>query len=42
MLEESPRLVIMAKDDIELGNEFLIDYGDRSKSSLKDHPWLAH
>ena len=35
------RLVILASRDIELGEELLIDYGDRSAESLKRHPWLA-
>lgn len=36
-----PRLVLVAKDDIEAGEELLYDYGDRSRDSLKNHPWLA-
>ena len=38
---ESPRLLLIAKRDIEPGVELLYDYGDRSKESLELHPWLA-
>ncbi|XP_017769249.1 PREDICTED: histone-lysine N-methyltransferase pr-set7 isoform X2 [Nicrophorus vespilloides] len=37
-----PRLVLVAKDTIEIGNEVTYDYGDRSKESLRYHPWLAY
>lgn len=36
-----PYLIIVAKRDIEIDEELLYDYGDRSKESLKAHPWLA-
>ena len=36
-----PRLVLVAKQDIEPGTEILYDYGDDSKESLAVHPWLA-
>lgn len=36
-----PRLVLLAKDDINEGEELTYDYGDRSKESLLHHPWLA-
>ena len=36
-----PRLILVAKHDIEPGTELLYDYGDRSKESLAVHPWLA-
>ncbi|XP_014244326.1 N-lysine methyltransferase KMT5A-A [Cimex lectularius] len=36
-----PRLVLIAKEDIKVGDELTYDYGDRSKESLKYHPWLA-
>ena len=36
-----PRLILVAKHDIEPGTELLYDYGDRSKESLAAHPWLA-
>jgi histone-lysine N-methyltransferase SETD8 len=38
--QEVPRLILVAKQDIEEGTELLYDYGDRSKESLKAHPWL--
>lgn len=41
MIGETPRLILVAKQDIEVETELLYDYGDRSKESLKAHPWLA-
>ncbi|VEN62059.1 unnamed protein product [Callosobruchus maculatus] len=41
-IDNKPRLVLIAKDSIEEGDELLYDYGDRSKESLKHHPWLAY
>lgn len=41
-VDGKPRLVLIAKDDIKKGEEILYDYGDRSKESLKHHPWLAY
>ncbi|KAK9754217.1 SET domain [Popillia japonica] len=40
-IDNKPRLVLIAKDTIEMGDEVTYDYGDRSKESLKHHPWLA-
>ncbi|XP_025837662.1 N-lysine methyltransferase KMT5A [Agrilus planipennis] len=37
-----PRLILVAKEDISTGEELTYDYGDRSKESLKYHPWLAY
>ncbi|KAJ8931149.1 hypothetical protein NQ314_015978 [Rhamnusium bicolor] len=42
MVDNKPRLVLIAKDEIKEGDEILYDYGDRSKESLKHHPWLAY
>lgn len=36
-----PHLVLIAKDDIAKGVEVTYDYGDRSKESIRYHPWLA-
>jgi len=41
MLGDIPRLILVAKQDIETATELLYDYGDRSKESLKAHPWLT-
>ena len=41
MVRDVPRLILIAKTDIEPGTELLYDYGDRSKESLKAHPWLG-
>eukprot|EP00092_Neocalanus_flemingeri_P021180 GFUD01022954.1.p1 GENE.GFUD01022954.1~~GFUD01022954.1.p1 ORF type:complete len:313 (-),score=75.46 GFUD01022954.1:267-1205(-) len=41
MLDDTPRLILVAKQDILPGTELLFDYGDRSKESLRAHPWLS-
>ncbi|XP_045467257.1 N-lysine methyltransferase KMT5A [Harmonia axyridis] len=41
-VDGKPRLVLIAKEDIEIGQELLYDYGDRSRESLRYHPWLAY
>ncbi|XP_046963809.1 histone-lysine N-methyltransferase PR-Set7 [Vanessa cardui] len=38
---DGPRLVLLAAHDIAPGEELTYDYGDRSKESLRHHPWLA-
>lgn len=40
-VKECPHLVLLACRDIQPGEELVYDYGDRSKSSLESHPWLA-
>ncbi|CAG0878915.1 unnamed protein product [Darwinula stevensoni] len=42
VVKGKPHLVFVAKRDISPGEEFLYDYGDRSKESLRHHPWLAY
>ncbi|CAG7722770.1 unnamed protein product [Allacma fusca] len=37
-----PRLILVAKRDIEIGEEILYDYGDRRKNAIRHHPWLIH
>ncbi|XP_022178814.1 N-lysine methyltransferase KMT5A-A [Myzus persicae] len=37
-----PRIVLIAKSDIKRDEELTYDYGDRSKESLINHPWLAY
>ncbi|XP_020285286.1 histone-lysine N-methyltransferase pr-set7 [Pseudomyrmex gracilis] len=36
-----PHLVLTAKEDISIGEEITYDYGDRSRESIRHHPWLA-
>ncbi|XP_012539727.1 histone-lysine N-methyltransferase PR-Set7 isoform X2 [Monomorium pharaonis] len=36
-----PHLVLTAKEDIPVGVEVTYDYGDRSRESIRHHPWLA-
>ncbi|OXU30294.1 hypothetical protein TSAR_016711 [Trichomalopsis sarcophagae] len=40
-IDQTPHLVLFAKTDIPAGIELLYDYGDRSKESVKHHPWLT-
>ncbi|XP_033748180.1 N-lysine methyltransferase KMT5A-A-like isoform X2 [Pecten maximus] len=39
-VNNKPYLTLVAARDIQLGEELLYDYGDRSKSSVDSHPWL--
>lgn len=41
VIGNEPHLVLIAKDNIQQGEEVTYDYGDRSKESLLHHPWLA-
>lgn len=41
-VDNTPRLVLIAKNHIKIGEELTYDYGDRSKESLQYHPWLAY
>lgn len=41
LIQDIPRLILVAERDIFPGEELLYDYGDRSKRSLESHPWLA-
>ena len=41
MVDGWPRLYLLAKKDITAGSELVFDYGDRSKASLINNPWLA-
>lgn len=36
-----PRIIFLSKTNIMKGDELTYDYGDRSKESLLNHPWLA-
>lgn len=40
LVDGLPRLVLLAKENIKRGQELLYDYGDRSRESIKYHPWL--
>ncbi|KAL1502706.1 hypothetical protein ABEB36_007813 [Hypothenemus hampei] len=42
LVDGLPRLVLLAKETIKKGQELLYDYGDRSKESIKNHPWLKY
>lgn len=37
----TPHLVLIAKEDITSGTEITYDYGDRSRESIQNYPWLA-
>ncbi|XP_063719128.1 N-lysine methyltransferase KMT5A-B-like [Symsagittifera roscoffensis] len=36
-----PKLILIANRTINEGEELLYDYGDRSKTAIENHPWLA-
>lgn len=38
----TPRLILIAKRDIDVDEELCYDYGDRSREALRHHPWLAN
>ena len=40
MIENSPRIIFIAKRDIKSGEEITYDYGDRTKSAIFGNPWL--
>lgn len=37
-----PKIILISKVNIKKGEELTYDYGDRSKESLINHPWLAY
>ena len=39
-IDNKPRMFFVAKQSIDIGDELLWDYGDRSKKSLLEFPWL--
>ncbi|VDK45437.1 unnamed protein product [Anisakis simplex] len=41
-LNGSQHLVLIAKRDIEIGEELLYDYGDRSPLTVANNPWLLN
>ena len=40
VINQVPRLVLEAKRWIDIGEEILYDYGDRTRQALDAHPWL--
>lgn len=40
-VNSTPHLVLTAKEDLPIGVEITYDYGDRSRESIRHHPWLA-
>ena len=38
--EDTPHLILVAKEDIKAGDELLYDYGDRNSKVMKAFPWL--
>ncbi|OAF70598.1 hypothetical protein A3Q56_01674 [Intoshia linei] len=39
-VEGKPRLYFVSFKHIDIGEEIMYDYGDRSKNAIKNHPWL--
>ncbi|KAL1244180.1 N-lysine methyltransferase KMT5A [Trichinella spiralis] len=40
-IDDNPRIIFVAKRDVEIGEELLYDYGDRRKDAIRAHPWLV-
>ena len=40
-INDIPRLILIAKQEIDIGTELLYDYGDKTKKSRDAYPWLA-
>ena len=40
-INDIPRLILIAKQDIDIGTELLYDYGDKTKKSRDAYPWLS-
>lgn len=40
-INSKPHLILVAARDINAGEEMLYDYGDRNKTAIESHPWLA-
>ena len=40
--KDKPKIVIKAKRKIFEGEELCYDYGDRSKQSIQNYPWLKN
>ncbi|VDO53110.1 unnamed protein product [Onchocerca flexuosa] len=41
-LNESKHLILIAKRDIDIGEELLYDYGDRTPCTVAKNPWLLN
>ncbi|ROJ92227.1 N-lysine methyltransferase KMT5A-A [Anabarilius grahami] len=41
-IKGTPHLIFLASRDIEVDEELLYDYGDRSKEAIAAHPWLKN
>jgi len=41
MIGEMPRLILIAREDIQENTELTYNYGDTCKKNLSAHPWLA-
>ena len=41
-LNRNPHIIFLASRHIKIGEELLFDYGDKSKYSIKHHPWLLN
>ena len=42
MVEEVPRMILVAKQAISTGEELVFDYGDRDKEAIESNPWLKY
>ena len=40
IVDNQPQLYLVAKRDIDVGEEITYDYGDRRQNSIENFPWL--
>ena len=41
-VDGSPHIIFYSTKEIKSGEELMYDYGDRSQTSLREHPWLKY
>jgi len=41
IIDQKPRVILVANQNIALGTEIVYDYGDRDPASIKHYPWLS-
>ena len=42
VVEEVPRMILVAKQAISTGEELVFDYGDQDKEAIESNPWLKY
>jgi histone-lysine N-methyltransferase SETD8 len=41
-IKSIPHLVLVAKRQIDVGEELCYDYGDRTREAIENNPWLVN